>query len=106
MLDHAIKAGATASYALMDSWFTHAPLIQEIVSRGLQVIGMVKNDNKRYLVDGKRLDLKALYVAAPQVKGNQRTILRCIRTQLVPGIPGLFVIDPRKTSGWQLSRAI
>ena len=46
MLDRAIAAGMSASYALMDSWFTHAPLIQEIVDRGLHVIGMVKNDNK------------------------------------------------------------
>ncbi|MCE5172441.1 transposase, partial [Paenibacillus profundus] len=50
MLDRAIQAGVSASYVLMDSWFTHAPLIQEVTRRGLQVIGMVKNDNKRYLV--------------------------------------------------------
>ncbi|MBA9087295.1 hypothetical protein FHR92_003779, partial [Fontibacillus solani] len=41
MLDRALKAGTTASYVLMDSWFTHAPLIGEIVARGLDVIGMV-----------------------------------------------------------------
>ncbi len=52
MLDRVITAGMTSSYALMDSWFTHAPLIQEVVKRGLHVIGMVKNDNKRYIVDG------------------------------------------------------
>lgn len=40
MLDRALAAGATASYVLMDSWFTHAPLIGEIASRGLDVIGM------------------------------------------------------------------
>ena len=102
MLDRAFKAGATASYALMDSWFTHAPLIQEIVSRGLHVIGMVKNDNKRYLVNGKRLDLKALYAAAPKVEGKHSTILRCIRTHLVPGIPVLvvFVRHRSKKNEW------
>jgi hypothetical protein len=32
----------TASYVLMDSWFTYAPLVQKNVERGLDVIGMVK----------------------------------------------------------------
>ena len=51
MLDRAITAGCEATYVLMDSWFTHAPLIDgNPSSRGLDVIGMVKNDNKRYIV--------------------------------------------------------
>lgn len=91
MIDRAIAAGVSASYALMDSWFTHAPLIQEILDRGLHVIGMVKNDNKRYLVNGKRLTLKALYDAAHKVDGNRSDVLRCIRTHLVPGIPVMVV---------------
>lgn len=102
MIDRAIAAGVSASYALMDSWFTHAPLIQEIVSRGLHVIGMVKNDNKRYLVDGKRLCLKEFYAASPQVEGKNRNILRCIRTHLVPGIPVMvvFVRHRSKKNEW------
>ena len=35
----------TASYVLMDSWFTFAPLIRAITQRGLDVIGMVKPTN-------------------------------------------------------------
>ncbi|MCY9670848.1 transposase [Paenibacillus alginolyticus] len=91
MIDRAIAAGASASYALMDSWFTHAPLIKEILDRGLHVIGMIKNDNKRYLVGGIRLNLKELYLVAPQVEGKKSDILRCIRTELVAGIPVLVV---------------
>lgn len=91
MIDRAIAAGASASYALMDSWFTHAPLIKEVLDRGLHVIGMIKNDNKRYLVNGHRLDLKGLYLAAPKVEGKRSDILRAIRTELVPGIPVLVV---------------
>ncbi|WP_375377920.1 transposase [Paenibacillus sp. MZ04-78.2] len=86
MLDRAIQAGISAPFALMDSWFTHAPLIREVLRRGMHVIGMVKNDNKRYLVDGQRLNLKELYVAAPRVEGKKRYILRLIRTHLSPGI--------------------
>ncbi|MGB3720655.1 MAG: transposase [Hyphomicrobiaceae bacterium] len=91
MLDRALEAGVSASYALMDSWFTHAPLIQAIIRRGLHVIGMVKNDNKRYLVNGKRLSLKELYAASPRVEGKNRNILRLIRTSLAPGIPVVVV---------------
>lgn len=91
MIDRAIAAGASASYALMDSWFTHAPLIKEVLDRGLHVIGMIKNDNKRYLVNGNRLDLKELYLAAPKVEGKRSNILRAIRTELISGIPVLVV---------------
>lgn len=52
ILDQALAAGMSASYVLMDSWFTYAPLIQAILDRGLDVIGMVKADNKRYLLGG------------------------------------------------------
>lgn len=38
MIDRAIAAGASASYTLMDCWFTYAPLIKEILDRGLHVI--------------------------------------------------------------------
>lgn len=57
---------------------------------------MVKNDSKRYIVDGQRLSLKALYEAAPRVEGKNRNILRLIRTELAPGIPVtvLFVRHP------------
>ena len=102
MIDRAIAAGASASYTLMDSWFTHAPLIKEIVDRGLHVIGMVKNDNKRYLVNGSRLSLAELYEAAPRVEGKSSNILRCIRTELAPGIPVLvvFVRHRSKKKEW------
>ncbi|WP_372238226.1 hypothetical protein [Paenibacillus sp. FSL R7-0273] len=85
--DRAITAGLSASYVLMDSWFTHAPLIAEVLRRKLHVISMVKNDNKRYLVNGKRLSLKELYETAPRVEEKNRNILHLTHTQLAPGIP-------------------
>jgi hypothetical protein len=102
MLDRAAQIGISASYVLMDSWFTHAPLIQEITRRGLQVIGMVKNDNKRYLVNAQRLSLKELYVAAPRVEGKHRHILRQIQTELAPGIPVtiVFIRHRSKKNEW------
>ncbi|WAH35293.1 IS4 family transposase [Alicyclobacillus dauci] len=91
MIERALAAGMGASYVLMDSWFTHAPLIQSILDRGLDVIGMVKADNKRYVVGGRRLSLKELYYAATPVQGMKKTILRSIHTQLAPGIPVVMV---------------
>jgi hypothetical protein len=64
MIDRALSAGVEASCVLMDSWFTHAPLIQAMLDRGLDVIGMVKSDKKRYLVNGCRLSLQELYFKA------------------------------------------
>jgi hypothetical protein len=102
MIDRAIQAGVSASYALMDSWFTHAPLIRGVTSRGLHVIGMVKNDNKRYNVGGERLCLKELYAVAPRVEGKNRNVLRFIRTELALGIPVtvVFVRHRSKKNEW------
>jgi hypothetical protein len=58
----------------MDSWFTHAPLIQAILDRGLDVIGMVKDDKKRYLVGGRRLSLQELYFEANELSQSGRPI--------------------------------
>ena len=98
MIDHALASGMTASYVLMDSWFTYAPLIQEITKRGLNVIGMVKATNQRYLVKGRKLSLKELYSAAAPVQGNHKDIIRTIRTQLIPGIPVLIVFVRHRTN--------
>jgi hypothetical protein len=91
MIDRALTAGVQASYVLMDSWFTHAPLIQAILDRGLDVIGMVKADKKRYLVGERRLTLQELYYEATLVQGKNKGILRSIRTKLSPGIPVTIV---------------
>ncbi|MCB8814749.1 transposase [Desulfosporosinus sp. SRJS8] len=98
MIDRALAAGMTASYVLMDSWFTYAPLIGAITQRGLDVIGMVKSTNQRYLVKGKKLSLKELYSAATPVHGKAKGILRSIRTQMVPGIPMIVVFVRHRTN--------
>lgn len=43
LLDNALRAGFSADFVLMDSWFTQAPLLRELLSRGLHVIGMIKD---------------------------------------------------------------
>jgi len=66
MLDRALKAGFSADYVLMDSWFTHAPLLQKLMDRGLHVIGMVKELKQRYIFEGKSLSLRELYTKIPK----------------------------------------
>ena len=101
-IDQALASGMTASYVLMDSWFTFAPLIKEITQRGLDVIGMVKPTNQRYLHNGRALSLKELYKVATPVQGEGKGILRSIRTQMVPGIPivMVFVRHRSKKNEW------
>ena len=47
MIQRAMTAGIDASYVLMDTWFTHQPLIKDIKEQGLDVIGMVKETKQR-----------------------------------------------------------
>lgn len=53
MLERVLKAGFSADYILMDSWFTHAPLLQKLMDKGFHVIGMVKELKQRYIFEGK-----------------------------------------------------
>lgn len=101
MLKRAMDAGIDASYVLMETWFTQQPLIKSITEQGLDVIGMVNNLEKRYLVDGRRLSLKQLYTLAKPVDGKNG-ILRSIRTAQANGVPikTIFVRNRNKKSDW------
>lgn len=52
MIKNALKQGILADYVLMDSWFTHEPLIRSILDEGLDVIGIVKQLKQRYQYKG------------------------------------------------------
>ncbi|GIO23019.1 IS4 family transposase ISDha5 [Oceanobacillus sp. J11TS1] len=101
MISRALCAGINASYVLMDSWFTQQPLIQSIVEQGIDVIGMVKATNQRYLVDQKRVGLKELYRLATPTSGN-KSLLRSIHTTMANGVPVkvVFVRNRNKRSEW------
>lgn len=85
----------------MDTWFTQQPLIQSIVELGLDVIGMVKATNQRYLVNDKRLSLKELYKVATPVSGK-KGIMRSIQTTMANGIQVkvVFIQNRNKKSEW------
>lgn len=101
MLERALQAGVSADYVLMDTWFTQQPLIQSIVELGLDVIGMVKNTNQRYLMNNQRLSLKELYKIATPVP-DKKGILRSIHTTMANGVQVkvVFVQNRNKKSEW------
>lgn len=101
MIKRAMDTGIDASYVLMDTWFTQQPLIKNIKEQGLDVIGMVKNLNQRYLVNGKRVSLKELYCLAKPVTGK-KGILRSIHTTQSNGVQVkvVFVQNRNKKSDW------
>ncbi|MCQ6282993.1 transposase, partial [Bacillus sp. EB600] len=101
MIQRALNAGIDASYVLMDTWFTHQPLIKNIKEQGLDVIGMVKNLKQRYFVDGKRVSLNDLYRLAAPIQGK-KGILRSIQTTQANGVTVkiIFVRNRNKKSEW------
>lgn len=101
MLERALQAGVSADYVLLDTWFTQQPLIQSIVELGLDVIGMVKATNQRYLVNNKKLSLKELYKVAAPVSGK-KGITRSIQTTMANGVlvKVVFIQNRNKKSEW------
>jgi hypothetical protein len=89
MIGRDLSHGVTASYVLMDSWFTFAPLI--LTQQGLDVIGMVKNANQRYRFGNRSLSLEELYQVATSVVSGKKGILRSIRVRMTPN-PGNYCV--------------
>ena len=101
MIQRALNAGIDASYVLMDTWFTHQPLIKNIKDQGLDVIGMVKNLKQRYFVDDMRVSLNELYRLAAPIQGK-KGLLRSINTTQANGVPVkvVFVRNRNKKREW------
>lgn len=60
MIREALAAGVPAQYILMDTWFTNEPFIKKILDRGLDVIGMLKNNRQMYHFNGGLYNLDSL----------------------------------------------
>ena len=60
LIRRALNAGIKAKYVLMDTWFTTEPMIKAILAEGLDVIGMVKQLNQRYIYKGMAYTLPEL----------------------------------------------
>ncbi|MCR5402775.1 MAG: transposase, partial [Butyrivibrio sp.] len=53
MLEYALSMGITASYVLMDTWFTTEPFVKRINDLGLDVIGMLKDCKQQYFYNDR-----------------------------------------------------
>ncbi len=100
LIDRALKAGFSADFVLMDSWFTQAPLIRELMGRGLHVIGMIKDMKQRYRFGTDRLTLRELHARLPKTKASE--ILGSVIVQLEGGLPVklVFVQNRNRRRDW------
>lgn len=85
MLANACEQGIVADYVLMDTWFTHEPLIASVLDIGLDVIGMVKDLKQKYTYQNKQYTLKQLRNFMP--KNAPADILGTIVVSTKKGIP-------------------
>lgn len=100
LLEQALRAGFTADYVLMDSWFTQAPLLRELTAKGLSVIGIVKEMKQRYLVQGERMKLCEVFQSLPA--SNAKDIKGSFMVQTACGLPVklVFVRNRNKKREW------
>ena len=85
LVENALNAGFSADYVLMDSWFTHAPVLKKLKDMGLDVIGMVKPLKQKYLYKGQYLTLKELYAKLPKMPGSQ--VISSVTVETSCGLP-------------------
>lgn len=100
MLDRALKAGFTADYVLTDSWFTQAPLLRQLTDRGLPVIGMIKEMKQRYLVQGQRMTLSAVFQSLPKSSTNDIKGSVVVHTSCGLPVKLVFVRNRNKRREW------
>ncbi len=85
LVENALNAGFTADYVLMDSWFTHAPVLKKLKNMGLDVIGMVKPLKQKYLYNDQYLTLKELYSKLPKTPRSQ--VISSVTVETSCGLP-------------------
>lgn len=100
LLDRALAAGFSADFVLMDSWFTQAPLLRELLAKGLHVIGMVKDMKQRYRFGNDRLTLRELYARLHKNKTTE--ILGSVNVHTACGLPIklVFVQNRNRRRDW------
>jgi hypothetical protein len=101
MVKRALSKGVSASYVLMDTWFTHEPLLLSLKEEGIDVIGMINDRKQRYYWEGKSATLRELFTLAPLIQGK-KYILRSICVELKSGLPVkiVFIQNRNKKSEW------
>lgn len=103
LIQNALEKGLNADYVLMDTWFTHAPLIESIAEKGLFVIGMVKQMKQRYQYKEQLLKLDELFKFVKptlEKKDLLGSIQVCLQTEKQTPVKIVFVRNRNKKSEW------
>ena len=98
MVTRAFKAGLTARYLLMDSWFTMPATVASLAGL-IPVIGMVKKIHTvHYWFQGQSLDLMAIYRRLAKRRGRAKILASTVVT-LSSGLPCKLVFIRDRTNG-------
>jgi hypothetical protein len=100
LIRNTLNQGIEASYVLMDTWFTHEPLIKSCLEEGIDVIGMVKQMKQKYTYQGKTYDLKELRTLLPKCRNGN--IIGSVLVTTKAGIPVklVYVKNRNKKQDW------
>lgn len=100
LIKNTLNQGIEASYVLMDTWFTHEPLIKSCLKEGVDVIGMVKQMKQKYSYQGKNYELKELRTMLPKYRNSN--IIGSVLVTTKTGIPVklVYVKNRNKKQDW------
>lgn len=100
LIQNTLKQGIEAKYVLMDTWFTHEPLIKSCLEAGLDVIGMVKQMKQTYCYQEQNYGLKELRAMLPKCRNGN--IIGSLYVTTKAGIPVklVYVKNRNKKQDW------
>lgn len=100
LIKNTLNQGIQASYVLMDSWFTHEPLIKSCLDEGIDVIGMVKQMKQKYSYQGKKYDLKELRNMLPRCRNGNIIGSMMVSTKNNILVKLVYVRNRNKKQNW------
>lgn len=100
LIQNTLNQGVKADYVLMDTWFTHEPLIKSCLKQGVDVIGMVKQLKQKYTYKENTYTLKELRTLLPKCRNGN--IIGSVIVKTKAGIPIklVYVKNRNKKQDW------
>lgn len=108
MLERAYRKGLRPEYVLYDSWFNSYDFIKAIRATGdgsIHALGMAKNDSRKYKVNGRTFNIKAMIDAhvANIVKCDKYKLMYMKVDAMLEDIPvRLFLIKYGRSKDWKV----
>jgi hypothetical protein len=100
LIQNTLNQGIKADYVLMDTWFTHEPLIKSCLDTGLDVIGMVKQMKQKYTYQGKCYELKELRTLLPKCRNGNIIGSVLVKTKMGIPVKLVYVKNRNKRQDW------